>query len=193
MKYCGKYCNIEVKQTLTQTPNFYTKKKGTHQNGIICRMCFIKNAIVHNILSVLSYETEMMDHQRARWLHARSVPNHTELWQGHLPRQDLTQPKPLGSFGRGRWCSLPSWPGRAQAGTLLHPEPPCARNSTWVKRTASSQPLLPATLPSSPSSPELLYSLLLPLHSGDSKLPSLAPQVLRFSRQQVLKAPHQLP
>lgn len=43
------------------------------------------------------------------------------------------------------------------------PSTPLQGTAPWVKRTASSQPLLPATLPSSPSSPELLYSLLLPL------------------------------
>lgn len=160
MKYHGQYCNIQIKHTHTQTPDFFTKENSTHQKGIICTTYFIKNAIVLYI--------KQFYHMKPKWWTNAHVANMQDLYQTtqdyfmeqvHLAKWDLMQPKSLSSFGRGM-----------RAGPWL---PHLCTEQLLVQMNCLIPASLPATLPSLPCPPELLYSFL----SSDSNPPSV-PSIL---------------
>lgn len=155
MKYHGQYCNIQIKHTHTQTPDFFTKENSTHQKGIICTTYFIKNAIVLYFIS----NSFIIWNQNDGPMHMLPTcricikPHRIILWNKY-------------TWQNGIWCS-PNLSVPLGGGWELAPgSPTFAQSSSWFRWTASSQPPFlphchPCLVPQSSSTPS---SLLIQTH-----------------------------
>lgn len=172
MKYCGKYCNIIKISRHPQKPlNFCTKEKGTHQNGIICTMCFIKNAIVLNVISKFY-------HMKPKWWTTNAhVANVQDLYQ-------TIRNSNKGTCWDGIWHSPNLWVPLGREGDAPSPAGPaecepahCCTLSTPRQGTAfgsNEQPWpSPSILTFSPRAPP--FPIPSSLRSADSKQPSPPP------------------
>lgn len=177
MKYCGQYCNIQVK--LTHTHRLFTslqKKTAQIRTGSCALYVLLKMQLYLTLYqTVLSYETKMKD-QCTCCQHAGSASNHTGLLQGTRP------PGKMGSDAAQ--ISQFLWEGEAELA-------PCSLLSSplhkqlLVRINHLVPASLPATLPSLPCPPELLYSFLSSFWFKPTI--SLLFPFLNFSCQQVLK------